>query len=171
MTDMVVLAFDTEDGAGYAREKLVELDKQYLLTLDQVVEVVRKTDGQVKIEQEPRFTGVAALGGAFWGLLIGLVFLIPVVGVAVGAAAGAIVGHFSKYGIDKDFMKQIEQQIRPGNSALFILADEVKIDRVIPMIQGLRPRILRTSLSPDQEEQLREAFGSGNTGSSQTIAP
>ncbi len=169
MTDMVVLAFDAEDGAAQAKQKLIELDKQYVLQLDQVVEVVRRADGQVKVKQEPKFTGVGALGGAFWGFLVGLIFLVPLIGAAIGAATGAIVGHFSNYGISKDFMQQIEQQIRPGNSALFILADNVKIDRVIPMIQGLRPRILRTSLSMDQEQKLREAFGSGG-GTPQTIA-
>ena len=163
MTEMLVLAFDTEDGAAQAKQKILELDKQYVLQLDQVVEVVRKADGQIKIKQEPKLTGVAALGGAFWGLLVGLIFLVPLVGAAVGAVTGAIVGHFSNYGISKEFMQQIEQQIRPGNSALFILADNVKIDRMIPMIQGLRPRILRTSLSMEQEQKLREAFGSAES--------
>lgn len=166
MADMLVLAFDGEDGASNAKEKLIELDKQYLLRLDQVVEVVRKQDGQVKIKQEPRFTGIAALGGAFWGLLIGIIFLIPVVGVAVGAVTGAIIGHFAHYGISKDFMKQVEQAIQPGNSALFILADNVKIDRVVPMLSSLHPRILRTSLSIDQEQKLKEAFGSGSAAGS-----
>lgn len=159
MRDMLVLAFDGEDTAMTARDKLIELDKQYVLKLDQVVSVVRKADGQVKIKQEPRFTGIAALGGAFWGLLIGLIFLVPVVGVVVGAVGGAIFGHFANYGISKDFMKQIEQAIQPGDSALFILADDVKIDRVVPMLAPLHPRVLRTSLSADQEQKLKDAFG------------
>ena len=50
MTDIVVLAFDTIDGAHDAREKLVDLDNQYLLKLDQAIEVVRAKDGQVKVK-------------------------------------------------------------------------------------------------------------------------
>jgi uncharacterized membrane protein len=162
MTEMLVLAFDTEEGADEARNKILELDKQYLFGLDQVVEVVRHKDGRVKIKQEPKFTGIAAVGGAFWGLLIGIIFFVPLIGVAVGATAGAIAGHFAKYGISSEFMQDVERSIQPGNSALFILAENVKIDRLVPQIAGLRPRILRTSLSADQEEKLKEAFGSGN---------
>jgi uncharacterized membrane protein len=159
MTDMVVLAFDTPDGAHQAREKLIELNNEFLLKLDQAVEVIRKDDGQVKIKEERSLTGFGAIGGAFWGLLIGLIFLVPVVGFAVGAASGAIVGHFTKYGITKEYMNQINEAIKPGQSALFILADNVKLDRVVPMLSSFHPRVLRTSLSLEQEKALRDAFG------------
>lgn len=167
MTDMVVLAFDGEDAAAQAKTKVIELNKQYMLGLDQVVEVVRKPDGGVKISHDPNITGRAALGGAFWGMLIGLIFLMPDIGFAVGTAAGAIAGHFSNYGISKDFIKQVSQSIQPGNSALFILADNMKIDRLIPMLAPLHPRVIRTSLSGDQEKELRDSFGSASTGASQ----
>ncbi len=159
MTDMIVLAFGTEDGAEKAREKVIEVGNQYMFGLHQIVEVVRKPDGQVKIMDEPKLTGIAALGGAFWGLLVGIIFFIPVVGVAIGAATGAIVGHFEKYGFSKAFMKQIEEAVQPGNSALFILADDLKVDRLTPALADLEPKVLRTTLSADQEEKLRQAFG------------
>jgi len=156
---MVVLAFDGIDTADTVRNKLIDLDNQYLLNLSQVVAVVRKDDGQVKIKEEPRLTGLGALGGAFWGLLIGLILLVPVAGFVVGTVSGAIAGHFAKYGISKEYMNQINAAIQPGQSALFILADNVKMDRVIPMLTEYHPRVVRTSLSLDQEAKLREAFG------------
>jgi uncharacterized membrane protein len=169
MTDMLVLAFDNIDGASNVKNKLVELNTQFLLKLDQIVEVVRKADGQVKIKEEPKLTGVAALGGAFWGLLIGLIFLVPGVGVAVGAVSGAIVGHFAKYGISKEFMSQVDAAIQPGQSALFILAEDVKADRVVPMLSQFHPRVLRTSLTLEQEAKLKEAFGSSSSVTSSVV--
>lgn len=160
MTDMVVLGFDTADGAHQAREKLVELNDQYLLKLDQAVEVVRNADGKVKIQDEPSLTGAGALGGAFFGLLIGLIFFVPGFGFVAGAASGAIAGHFTKYGMTKEYMQQIKDAINPGQSGLFVLADDVKLDRVIPMLSSLHPKVIRTSLTMDQEKALREAFGS-----------
>jgi uncharacterized membrane protein len=160
MTDMVVLAFDNEDSANNARNKLVELNQQYLLNLDQAVEVVRKADGQIKIKEERSLTGIGAIGGGFWGLLIGLIFLVPGLGFVVGAASGAIAGHFTKYGITKEYMNQINAAIQPGQSALFILADNVKLDRVVPMLSAFHPKVLRTSLTLEQEAALKEAFGS-----------
>jgi uncharacterized membrane protein len=163
MTDMVVLAFDGVDTAEKVRNKLIDLNNQYLLNLNQVVEVVRKEDGQVKIKEEPRLTGLGALGGAFWGLLIGVIFLIPVAGVVVGTVSGAIAGHFAKYGISKEYMKDIDAAIQPGQSALFILADNVKADRVVPMLTEYHPKVLRSSLTMDQEAKLREAFGGASS--------
>ena len=159
MTDMLVLGFDGVDTAANVKNKLLELNSQFLLKLDQIVEVVRQPDGKVKIKEEPRLTGVAALGGAFWGLLVGLIFFIPVAGLAVGAASGAIWGHFAKWGISKDFTKQIDAAIQPGQSGLFVLAENVKIDRVIPMLTTYHPRVIRTSLTLAQEAQLKDAFG------------
>jgi len=156
---MVVLAFDGVDTAEKARKTLIDLNNQYLLNLNQVVEVVRKEDGQVKIKEEPRLTGIGALGGAFWGLLVGLIFLLPGVGFVIGAVSGAIAGHFAKYGITKEYMKEIDAAIQPGQSALFVLADNVKIDRVVPMLTQYHPKVLRTSLTNEQEEKLKDAFG------------
>jgi uncharacterized membrane protein len=159
MTDMVVLSFDGIDTAEIVKNRLIDLNNQFLLKLDQVVEVVRKSDGQVKIKDEPRLTGIGALGGGFWGFLIGLIFLVPAAGFVVGSISGAIAGHFTKYGISKEYLKDIDASIRPGQSALFILADDVKADRVIPMLTEFHPLVLRTSLTIDQEAKLKEAFG------------
>jgi uncharacterized membrane protein len=160
MTDMLVLGFDTLDGAHNARNKLVELNNEFLLKLDQAVEVARNPDGKLKIQEERSLAGAGAIGGAFWGLLLGLIFLVPAFGMAVGAASGAIAGHFAKFGMTKEYMNQINETIKPGQSGLFILADNVKLDRVTPMLASFHPRVLRTSLSMDQEKALREAFGS-----------
>ena len=159
MTEMVVLAFDGVDTADKARNRLIDLDTQYLIDLDQAVEVVRKPDGQVKIKEEPKLTGVGALGGGFWGLLIGLIFLAPAAGFLVGTASGAIAGHFAKYGITKEYMSQINEAIQPGQSALFVLAEDIKVDKVVPMLTEFHPRVLRTSLTTEQEAKLKEAFG------------
>jgi len=168
MTDMVVLAFDGVDTGSNVKNRLIELNNQFLLKLDQVVEVVRKPDGEIKIKEEPRLTGVGAVSGAFWGLLMGLIFLVPVAGFIIGSVSGAVAGHFAKYGISKEYMKEIDAAIHPGQSALFLLVDNVKADRVIPMLTEFHPKVLRTSLSADQEAKLKEAFG-GSTMTAPTM--
>jgi len=165
---MVVLAFDGVDTGSNVKNRLIELNNQFLLKLDQVVEVVRKPDGEIKIKEEPRLTGVGAVSGAFWGLLMGLIFLVPVAGFIIGSVSGAVAGHFAKYGISKEYMKEIDAAIQPGQSALFLLVDNVKADRVIPMLTEFHPKVLRTSLSADQEAKLKEAFG-GSTMTAPTM--
>jgi len=159
MTDMVVLAFDSEDGADEGRQKLVELNDEYVLNLIDAVEVERKADGKVKLKNIRNLTGIGAMGGAFWGLLFGILFFAPVLGVAVGAVAGAIAGHFTEFGVSKNFLKQIEDTVKPGTSALAIIASNVTVDKVVQALNPLHPKVIRSSLSTEQEAKLNEAFG------------
>jgi uncharacterized membrane protein len=159
MSSLVVLAFDTMDGAANVRDKLYELQKQELLKLEDAAVVVRKEDGKVKVDQAVSLVGAGALGGAFWGMLIGLFFFAPWLGMAIGAVTGAISGKFSDIGIDDEFIKSVSESIEPGNSAVFLLVRDVQQERVMEEIEGYAPTVLRTNLSPEQEENLREAFG------------
>jgi uncharacterized membrane protein len=159
LTDMVVLAFDNENGADQGRQKLVELNNQYVLNLVDAVEVVRHTDNKIKLKNIRNLTGVGAMGGAFWGLLFGLLFFMPLLGVAVGAASGAIAGHFMHFGVSKDFLKQIEDTMTPGTSALAIIASNVTVDKTVQALSPLHPKVIRSSLSTEQEAKLNEAFG------------
>ncbi len=158
---MIVLAFTSEDGADQGRKKLVELNDEYVLNLNDAVEVVRKADGKIKIKNIRNLTGIGAMGGAFWGLLFGLLFFVPLIGaVAIGAVSGAIAGHFAHYGVSKDFLKQVEESVTPGTSALAIIASNVTVDKAVQALNPLHPKVIRSSLSSEQEAKLNEAFGS-----------
>jgi uncharacterized membrane protein len=157
---MVVLAFDNEGGADMGREKLVELNNDYELNLVNAVEVVRHTDGKIKIKDIRSLSGIGAIGGAFWGTLFGLLFFVPALGLAVGAVSGAIAGHFAHFGVSKDYLKQIETSVTPGTSALAILAAGLTVDKVVEKLSPMHPKVIRSSLSTEQEAKLNEAFGS-----------
>jgi len=159
LTDMVVLAFDSENGADQGRQKLVELNNEYVLNLVDAVEVIRHADNKVKVKNLRNLTGVGAMGGAFWGLLFGILFFVPLFGVAVGTVSGAIAGHFTHLGVSKDFLKQIEDSVKPGTSALAIIVANVTVDKVVQAISPLHPKVIRSSLSTEQEAKLNESFG------------
>src|SRR5208283_4996718 len=131
-----------------------------VLNLVDAVEVVRRADGKIKVKNIRNLTGIGAMGGAFWGLIFGLLFFVPLFGVAVGAVSGAIAGHFTHFGVSKDYLKQIETSVTPGTSALAILAANVTVDKVVQKLSPLHPKVIRSSLSTLQEAKLNEAFGS-----------
>jgi uncharacterized membrane protein len=56
------------------------MQRQNLITLHDAAVVVRSQDGKVKVRQAVNLVGAGALGGAFWGMLIGLLFLAPWLG-------------------------------------------------------------------------------------------
>ena len=159
MTELIVLAFSSEGGAKEALGVLSQLQKQELIKLSDAATVVRKADGKVKVKQAVDLVGAGALGGAFWGMLIGLIFLVPWLGLAIGAISGAIAGRFSDIGIDDKFIKEVGTTIEPGHSALFLLVERMTEDRVLPELQKFHPTVLRTNLSTEDEEKLKAAFG------------
>ena len=96
--------------------------------------------------------------GTLWGFLVGLIFLNPLIGVAAGAASGALAGALTDIGIDDNFMREVSQTLEPGTSALFVLVRKVTLDRVLPEISGFGGKVLRTSLSREQEDKIRAAL-------------
>jgi len=158
MSDLVVLTFKTETGAREMENTLIGLQKQELIHLEDAAYVVRRQDGKVKVKQATSLVGAGALGGAFWGMLIGLLFWAPWLGLAIGAATGAMAGHFSDVGIDDKFIKEVGNTIEPGQSALFLLIIKWTEDKVMAQIDQFDATVLRTSLSDEDEAKLKEAF-------------
>lgn len=159
MSELIVLAFKTDTGAAEALSELSALQKQELISLSDAATVVRKADGKVKVKQAVGLVGAGALGGAFWGMLIGLIFWMPWLGLAIGALSGAIAGKFSDIGIDDKFIKEVGATVEPGHSALFMLVERMTDDKVLPELQKYHPTVLRTNLSAEDEAKLKAAFG------------
>ncbi len=161
MSNLVVLAFDTETGAEAMRDDLIQLQKEHIITLEDAAVAIKTQDGKVKTKQVTSLTGAGALGGAFWGLLFGLIFFVPIFGMVVGAAAGALMGKYSDVGVDDKFIKEVGNTIQPGNSALFLLVRDAVPDKIEEAMKKYKNvKIIKTSLSKEQEEKLRQAFGS-----------
>ena len=159
MAELIVLAFDDEDGAMQLRDRLLAIREDRMLQLADAAVVVRRQDGQVKVKQLTELVGSGALGGAFWGVLIGLLIAAPWLGLAVGAAAGAVVGSLADYGVDDKFIKKVGRTIEPGHSALFLLIHRANLEKLMPRLQEFHPTLLQTTLSDGDEAKLREAFG------------
>jgi uncharacterized membrane protein len=170
MSSLIVLTFGSETGAEQALATIGDLQRQQLITLEDAATVRRGMDGKPKVKQANSLVGAGAWGGAFWGMLIGLLFFMPWLGLAVGAVTGALAGKFSDYGIDDNFIKQVEQKLQPGTSALFLMVRQVTLDKVLDALRPLQPEVLQTSLSAEQEQKLREAFGAQAAGEPAAVA-
>ena len=159
MADLIVFAFDNEKGALDARDALIRMQKQQLIELEDAAVVIRPLEGKPKVKQVTSLTGAGALGGAFWGMLIGLLFFAPWLGLAIGAVTGAVAGGLTDIGVDDKFIKEVGNTIEPGHSALFILVRKVTPDKVVDELKQFNPTVLQTSLSEEDEAKLRDTFG------------
>src|ERR1700758_4454198 len=119
MADLVEIAFPSEQKAEEVRQRLLDMQKEYLIELSDAVIAVKQPDGRVKLNQLFHPTAAGAVSGTFWGTLIGMIFLMPLAGAAIGAASGAIGGALSDVGINDKWMKDTAAAIQPGSAALF----------------------------------------------------
>jgi len=166
MSQLVVLGFDGISAASEVLNKVRSLKAQHLVELEDAVVVERDVDGVVHIKQAVNLTRLGAasggLSGAFWGMLVGLLFLNPLAGMAIGAGAGAGAGALSgslmDYGVNDDFVKKLAETIPNNSSALFVLVRDATMDKVVAEIQQWNPRVLNTNLTGEQEAKLVKAL-------------
>jgi uncharacterized membrane protein len=162
MSNLVAIAYPDEATAQEVARTLAELQSEHTIRLDDLVVAVRNDDGKIKLRQSfsPGRTGAA--GGALWGGLIGLIFLQPLLGMAVGAAAGGAGGAMADYGIDDKFMKELGEKLQPGGAALFVLVRQSTPDKVLPRVSQYGGEVIHSSLDTETEEMLQEALREGS---------
>ncbi|MGH3322469.1 MAG: DUF1269 domain-containing protein [Streptosporangiaceae bacterium] len=154
MAHLVVLGFDSKAKAEEVFNLGSELAREELVDLDDAALAWRDDEGKVKIQQAMPLTRAGAASGALWGTLIGLLFLAPVAGLAVGAATGAVGGKLSDVGIHDDVIKRIAGTLQPGRAAVFALVRSSTPDRVRAALRPYNPEVIHTSLTKDDEAEL-----------------
>jgi len=155
MSTLVVIEYDDQFKAEEVRLTLMKMQKDYLIDLADAVVAVKDQNGKVRLHQAVNLTAAGAVSGGFWGTLIGLMFLNPLLGMAMGAAAGAVSGALTDVGINDQFMKELAETMKPGSSTLFVLVRKATPDKVLEELQGTGGKVLRTSLSHEDEAKLQ----------------
>jgi uncharacterized membrane protein len=160
MSTLSVWKFDTAAGAEDAEKRLLALQAENLITIDDAA-VVSWEDGKKKPKTRQlngSTSGTGALGGAFWGFLFGLIFFVPLIGIAVGAATGALAGSLTDVGIDDRFINGVKSKVTPGTSAIFLLTSNGVRERLAEEFKDVHAELIETNLEREQEEKLKEAF-------------
>src|SRR5215217_297276 len=142
MSTLLAIAYPDTATAEIVRADLIQATKEHLLRLEDAVVVERQPDGKIKVHQGMSTTSAGAAGGALWGGVIGLLFLAPLFGMAIGAASGAIAGKFTE-----------------GGAALIALGKSDAPDKVLERLGHHGGEVIQTSLSEDDEERVRAALG------------
>lgn len=166
MSDLVAIGFDGPLKAEEVLWRLRALKRQHLIDLEDAVVAVRDETGEVQLRQSINLATLEAssglLSGGLLGTLVGMVFMNPMAGFLLGGmfgmGAGALAGSLSDYGISDDFIKSLAETIPASSSALFILVRKSQPDKILAELSDIRGRVLKTTLSPEQEARLRAAM-------------
>jgi len=158
MSTLIVVGYDDVFKAEEMRISLQKLRKDYLIDLEDAVVAVKDEKGKVVLHQPINLTAAGAVSGGFWGTLVGMLFLNPLLGAAVGAASGAISGRLTDIGINDDFMKELAATLQPSTSALFVLVRSMTEDKVLDEFKGTGGKVLKSSLNHEDETKLQAAL-------------
>jgi uncharacterized membrane protein len=162
MANLVVVMYDDQFRAKEVMQELKTLKENKQLEIDDAAYVTKDNDGRFKVHQEHSLTKSGAVAGGLGGLVAGLLFTIPVAGLAVGAAAGVIAGKAQDYGIDDKVIKAINDDMRLNTSAIFALVRDVNRDAVLPVFTKYGGKIVQTTVSAEDEAKLQAMLDEAN---------
>jgi len=160
MTAFTVWKFDTPEGAAHAVAQLERAERENLVKIvDHAVASWPPGADHPTTTHAHDDTWRGAGWGAFWGLLVGAMVTIPVLGIAAGAGLGALAKATEKLGITEEQLATIGRELTPGSSALFLVTREGDLDRLGERMRGMRMKLIETNLTDAERSMVTEALG------------
>jgi uncharacterized membrane protein len=157
-SEIVVLGFQDQLGAEEMLDTLGKMQEEGLIELEDAVVASRGGGTNVEIKQTTSETGKFALRGTGIGFLAGLLLGGPILGLAGGAAIGAITGAMKDQGIDDKFIREVSEWVKPDTSALFLLVKEAKAEQVHKQLKPFKAQVLTTTLPEEAEQRLKRTL-------------
>jgi uncharacterized membrane protein len=160
MTTFTVWKFDGPDGAERAARLLRDAEADGLVKVDDHAIVswpVGAPQPHTAHGHEETWRGAG--WGAVWGLLIGTLFFVPVLGGLGGAALGALSKVTEDAGITREQLERIRAEVTEGTSALFVVTEQGDLDRLGERMRGMNSALIATNLTDGERSVLLETFG------------
>jgi uncharacterized membrane protein len=156
--EVIVAAFQDENGAKEALKELKEAKRQGLIKIDDAAVIRKDAKGKLHIKETADMsTGKGAGIGAVIGGVVGL--LAGPVGVALGAGAGAAIGGIAAHG-DAGFkderLETIGAGLEPGTSAIVAVVKHKWVAAVQAQLEEDASDVMAQQLSADIHAQLSE---------------
>jgi uncharacterized membrane protein len=162
MATFTAWKFDDPDGAGRAADILKQAESEGIIKILDHAVVSWPVGARAPRMKQSRDSKWHDTGwGAFWGLLLGTLFFVPVVGAAAGAGMGAWHHATAGVGIEKDQLETIRKEVTEGTSALLAFTDEGDLDRVGERFHGMHWTLVESNLTDAERRILLETFGGG----------
>lgn len=154
MSELIILGYDDQTRATQAYEKVLELQRDFVVDLTGLAIVSVDANGKRHVDTPAKIVGASAASGALWGLLFGLLFLVPGVGLVMGGLMGAVSGRLARSGVDRAFKNRVDEMLEPGKSAVVVMARKVTEDKFGAAMAPFGGTVLKTSLSEEDEKEL-----------------
>jgi arylsulfatase A-like enzyme/uncharacterized membrane protein len=162
--DVLVAAYQDADKAHEDFDRLTELVKAKKVKVEGVILVAHETDGSVTVLDTGDHVGRKGLGwGGGAGVLVGLFAPPLLASVAVGAAAGAVVGKFADHKLKTGLHDKMGEALPPGSAGIIAAFEEDQRLAVEQALPGSPAKSLvltdKKGLLRDLKSSLGEAMG------------
>jgi uncharacterized membrane protein len=164
MAELVVIGYPDEATADKVLAELGKLQKDMVVQLAGAAVVVKDAAGQLKVTTPTHATGAGAASGALWGMLIGLLFFMPIGGMLIGGAMGALFGKLGDTGIKDEFKQQVQSLMQPGTAAVVMMFAKATPDKTLEALAPYGGTVLKTSLSNEAEQHIQESLAAQGAG-------
>jgi uncharacterized membrane protein len=160
MTTFAAWRFDDPEGAERAEETLSGAVRDGLVNvLDQAVVTWPQDAAKPTVRHGHQDQWRGTGWGAFWGLLFGGLFFVPLLGAAAGAAIGGISRTLNAVGLSEDQLTLLREQVTPGSSMLCVVTEDDSTDRVAERFHGVHSTLVASTLTDTERSALLDAFG------------
>jgi uncharacterized membrane protein len=166
MADLIAIGYPDVETAEAVEAELQRLASELVIQPDAIAIISRDDKGKYHVQTTHHEVATGATWGMFWGLLFGVLFFVPVLGLAFGAGLGALFGLVNKLEISDEFQRRVRDMLQPGTAAVFVIAEQITIDKLIDAISKFNGTVLKTSLPKDVEQQIQEALRGSVAGAS-----
>jgi len=161
------VAYDDMARANQVRDEVVHLGwDQSKLLLSDVAVVVRHLDGSFTLDRERFPSATNILGCSAVGFIAGLVLGVPMVGAMIGAMVGGAgtAMNAASTGIDGQFVKEVQELMKPGTSAVFVLDAGGDMPVILHAIRGLGGTVLKTNVDTERARLIQSTLAAASSG-------
>jgi arylsulfatase A-like enzyme/uncharacterized membrane protein len=162
-TNVLVAGYRDVDTAAADFEGLLTRAKNKEVAIDGAILVTHASDGTVNVEQTGDHLGRKGMGwGGGVGLAVGLFSPPLLASVAVGAAAGGVIGRFVEHRVGREMHDKIGENLPPGSAGVIVVLDE---EQRFGIEQALGRSAMRSVVETDKsgtealKDSLAEAMG------------
>jgi len=166
--ELIAASFPDQYTAKQCLDQLKRMEKEGTIDVVDAAVLVKQPDGKLKINEVAELTPKKGRRrGAVVGGIVGAIFPPSIlVSAAVGAVAGGALGRFTDQGIKNDDLKELGEELKPGQSAIIAIIEDRWVEHYTQAIEGYE-RLSRMSVDADRagvilasvDSETGEAFG------------
>lgn len=154
--ELIVAAFNDEDGADAALQELKQAKREKLIGIQAAV-VLRKDDkGKLHTKDAGLTPGKGAAAGGIIGAVVGIVT--GGVGLVMGAAGAVVGGLVGRKKRNERFnpqrIEQLAEALQPGSSAIVAVIEHTWVAAMEEELEQLGADVLTAAIAADVAQQL-----------------